>query len=105
VAKEFKWKLISLSQAFSVKLKHHLTELRTAMQTIHFNDSWIIVDSSHETGRDTAHDHSEYSSPASTPDWFWTGRRWSSQSARCKLFASEDEAQAEMRHIRTAPNS
>jgi hypothetical protein len=75
------------------------------MQSIPFNDNWIIVEGFHESGGDTADENAEYSCAANTPDWFWTGRRWSSQSARCKLFATKNEAQTEMRGIRTGPDS
>jgi hypothetical protein len=76
-----------------------IAELRLTMRSVQFNDNWVIVDGLRETGGVAADD--DYS----TPTWFWTGRRWSSQSARCRLFATEDEAQTEMRNIRNAPNS
>ena len=73
------------------------------MQTLQLNDSWVIVDGldvvDNEVNDDDIAAHRPDHSP---PDWFWTGRRWSSQSARSKLFNSKRDAQSEMRRIRTS---
>ena len=72
------------------------------MQTMNFNDSWVIVEGVHETDSDMEIASGECSATKTSPDWFWTGRRWSSQSARSKVFASERDAQSEMRKIRVS---
>lgn len=72
------------------------------MQTMKFNDSWVIVEGVHETDSDANTASGEYSVTEPSPDWFWTGRRWSSQSARSKVFASKRAAQTEMGRIRTS---
>ncbi|HEY2826700.1 MAG TPA: hypothetical protein VGJ04_03795 [Pirellulales bacterium] len=75
------------------------------MQAMQFNDNWVIVDGFPETGGDVECATPEYSGVETSPDWFWTGKRWSSQSARCKLFASKRDAQSEMTKIRTSADS
>jgi hypothetical protein len=75
------------------------------MQTMPLNDQWVIISGLHEIHSDVAFDDSEHSAARTTPNWFWTGTRWSSQSARSKLFASDLEAQLAMTKIRDEPNS
>jgi len=71
------------------------------MQAMKFNDNWVIVEGAHETDSDVDIAGGEFSVAETSPDWFWTGRRWSSQSARSKLFANKRDAQTEMKKIRT----
>ena len=72
------------------------------MQTLQLNDSWVIVDGLDAVDNEVNDDDTQRTAEYSPPDWFWTGRRWSSQSARSKLFSSKRDAQSEMRRIRTS---
>lgn len=74
------------------------------MQIMQLNHNWVIIDAFHDTGREESSEDSD-PSIVHTPSWFWTGRRWSSQSARSKLFATEQDAGAEMQRLRIANNS
>ncbi len=75
------------------------------MQTIQFNDNWVIVDGFHDNPSDVPDDDQQHTVEPDTPNWFWTGKRWSSQSARSKLFSSVHDAQSEMKRIRSSPSA
>jgi hypothetical protein len=85
-------------------LKRTVNQNRDQMQTMQLNDNWVIVDGFHENTNDMHNSEQQYPVERATPNWFWTGRRWSSQSARSKLFVSIRDAQSEMRRIRTEPD-